>query len=33
VVTTQEVKMVLTLPAGALLSILFFYFFKGLFGA
>jgi len=24
---------VVTLPAGALLSILFFYFFKGLFGA
>ena len=33
VVSTIFTSWVVTLPAGALLSILFFYFFKGLFGA
>ena len=33
VIGTIFTSWVVTLPAGALLSILFFYFFKGLFGA
>jgi PiT family inorganic phosphate transporter len=33
VIGTIFTSWVVTLPAGALLAILFFYFFKGLFGA
>jgi PiT family inorganic phosphate transporter len=33
VISTIFISWIVTLPAGALLSILFFYFFKGLFGS